>query len=127
MTGNHKFAKYFATTLAVILIVSMVYGAVRIVKLIAERNGGGTSVSSETDDRQKTPSDESDPQTPASQTDPTGTSEQREPLLPGDPTVPQERFLATNQYVQKFLEEVEYPCTNDPDTDKEYSYSSIIG
>ena len=44
-----------------------------------------------------------------------------------DPTVPQERFLATNQYVQKFLEEVEYPCTNDPDTDKEYSYSSVIG
>ncbi len=90
MNGSHKFAKYFATTLAVILIVSIVYGAVRIVKLIADKNGGGTSVSSETDDRQKSPSDESDPQTPASQADPTGTSEQREPLLPGDPTVPQE-------------------------------------
>lgn len=46
-----------------------------------------------------------------------------------DPNPPQqqEAFLATNQYVEKFLEEVNYPCTNNPDTDKEYSYSSVIG
>lgn len=47
-----------------------------------------------------------------------------------DPNPPQqqtEAFLATNQYVEKFLEEVNYPCTNNPDTDAEYSYSSIIG
>ena len=36
-------------------------------------------------------------------------------------------FLATNQNVEKFLVEVNYPCTNNPDTDKEYSYSSVIG
>ena len=39
----------------------------------------------------------------------------------------EEAFLATNPYIQKFLEEVEYPCTNNPDTDAEYSYSSVIG
>ncbi|MBQ6197851.1 MAG: tyrosine-protein phosphatase [Bacteroidales bacterium] len=47
-----------------------------------------------------------------------------------DPNPPQqqtEAFLATNQYVEKFLEEVNYPCTNNPDTDAEYSYSSVIG
>ena len=46
-----------------------------------------------------------------------------------DPNPPQqqEAFLATNPYVEKFLEEVNYPCTNNPDTDKEYSYSSVIG
>ena len=46
-----------------------------------------------------------------------------------DPNPPQqaEAFLATNQYVEKFLEEVNYPCTNNPDTDIEYSYSSVIG
>ena len=38
-----------------------------------------------------------------------------------------EAFLATNQYVQKFLEEVQYPETNNADTDAEYSYSSVIG
>ena len=42
-------------------------------------------------------------------------------------TPAQEAFLATNQYVEKYLEEVEYPCTNNPDTDKEYYYSSVVG
>ena len=42
-------------------------------------------------------------------------------------TPSQETILATNQYIQKFLEEVNYPCTNNPDTDAEYSYSSVIG
>ena len=46
-----------------------------------------------------------------------------QPSEPEDPNA----FLATNQYIQKFLEEVEYPCTNNPDTDVEYSYSSVIG
>ena len=36
-------------------------------------------------------------------------------------------FLATNQYVEKFMEEVNYPCTNNKDTDTEYSYSSVVG
>ncbi len=46
-----------------------------------------------------------------------------------DPNPPQsaEAFLATNHYVEKFLEEVNYPNTNNPDTDAEYSYSSVIG
>jgi chitinase len=46
-----------------------------------------------------------------------------------DPNPPQQTdaFLATNQYIEKFLEEVNYPCTNNPDTDVEYSYSSVIG
>ena len=45
-----------------------------------------------------------------------------------DPSAPQEEaFLATNQYVEKYMEEVNYPCTNNPDTDKEYNYSSVIG
>jgi chitinase len=44
-----------------------------------------------------------------------------------NPPQPAEAFLATNQYVEKFLEEVNYPCTNNPDTDAEYSYSSVIG
>ena len=52
------------------------------------------------------------------------------PLLgwtdPG-PSPEVETILATNQHVQKYLEEVEYPCTNNPDTDKEYSYSSVVG
>lgn len=39
----------------------------------------------------------------------------------------EEAFLATNQYVQKYMEEVNYPCTNNPDTDQEYWYSSVIG
>ena len=34
-------------------------------------------------------------------------------------------FLATNQYVQKYLEEVNYPNTNNSDTDKEY-YNSLV-
>ena len=36
-------------------------------------------------------------------------------------------FLATNEYVQKYLKEVNYPETNNPDTDEEYSYSSVVG
>ena len=43
-----------------------------------------------------------------------------------DPT-PADAFLATNQYVQKYLEEVNYPNTNNPDADVEYSYTSVIG
>ncbi|MBQ4389909.1 MAG: tyrosine-protein phosphatase [Bacteroidales bacterium] len=39
----------------------------------------------------------------------------------------EDAILATNPYVQKFLEEVNYPCTNNPDTDKEYAYSSVVG
>ena len=39
----------------------------------------------------------------------------------------QNAFLATNSYVEKYMEEVNYPCTNNPDTDLEYSYSSVIG
>jgi len=35
--------------------------------------------------------------------------------------------LATNQYVETFVTEVNYPCTNNKDTDAEYSYSSVIG
>ena len=38
-----------------------------------------------------------------------------------------EAFLATNQYVEKFLEEVNYPETNNADTDKEYYNSLVIG
>ena len=34
-------------------------------------------------------------------------------------------ILVTNPYVQKFLEEVNYPNTNNPDTDVEYSYSLV--
>ena len=53
------------------------------------------------------------------------------PLLEGtapDPgTGGEESFLATNGYIQKYLEEVNYPNTNNPDTDQEYSYSSVIG
>lgn len=46
-----------------------------------------------------------------------------------DPNAGQEpdTFLATNQYVQKFLEEVNYPETNKTDTDEEYYNSLIIG
>ena len=44
-----------------------------------------------------------------------------------NPPQPSDAFLATNQYVEKFLEEVNYPCTNNPDTDAEYSFSSVIG
>lgn len=36
-------------------------------------------------------------------------------------------FLATNQYVQKYLEEVNYPNTNNPDTDAEYYNSLVVG
>ena len=42
-------------------------------------------------------------------------------------TPSQEAFLATNQYVEKYLEEVNYPETNNSDTDREYSYSSVVG
>lgn len=42
-------------------------------------------------------------------------------------THPDATILATNQYVQKFMEEVNYPCNNNPDTDQEYYYSSVIG
>ena len=34
-------------------------------------------------------------------------------------------ILVTNQYVQKYLEEVNYPETNNPDTDAEYSYTLV--
>ena len=40
---------------------------------------------------------------------------------------PSNAFLATNQYVQKYLEEVNYPNTNNPDTDKEYYDTKVIG
>ena len=50
-------------------------------------------------------------------------------LLPGytPPTPPDEpeAILVTNQYVQKYLEEVNYPETNNPDTDAEYSFTRI--
>ena len=42
-------------------------------------------------------------------------------------TEDQDAFLATNEYVQKYLKEVNYPETNNPDTDQEYSYSSVVG
>ena len=54
-----------------------------------------------------------------------GTGQVDEPEEPEEPEG--EAFLATNAYVQKFLEEVHYPETDNPDTDKEYSYSSIVG
>ena len=34
-------------------------------------------------------------------------------------------ILVTNKYVQKYLEEVNYPETNNPDTDVEYNYTRI--
>ncbi len=40
---------------------------------------------------------------------------------------PANAFLATNQYVQKYMEEVNYPNTNNPDTDKEYYDTKVIG
>ena len=50
-------------------------------------------------------------------------------LLPGyvPPTPPEdpEAILVTNPYVQKYLEEVNYPETNNPDTDVEYSFTRI--
>ena len=50
-------------------------------------------------------------------------------LLPGyvPPTPPEEpdAVLVTNPYVQKYLEEVNYPETNNPDTDAEYSFTRI--
>ena len=43
-------------------------------------------------------------------------------------TVPAEQaFLATNQYVEKYLEEVNYPNTNNPDTDAEYNTTLVVG
>ena len=39
--------------------------------------------------------------------------------------VPEEVILVTNPYVEKYMEEVHYPETNNPDTDEEYSYSLI--
>ena len=36
-----------------------------------------------------------------------------------------EAFLATNQYIQKYLEEVNYPETNNPDTDAEYNTTLV--
>ena len=39
--------------------------------------------------------------------------------------VPQDAFLATNQYVEKYLEEVDYPNNNNPDTDQEYNNTLI--
>ena len=50
-------------------------------------------------------------------------------LLPGyvPPTPPEDptAILVTNEYVQKYLEEVNYPETNNPDTDAEYSFTRI--
>ena len=43
------------------------------------------------------------------------------PTPPEDPTA----ILVTNEYVQKYLEEVNYPETNNPDTDAEYSFTRI--
>ena len=43
------------------------------------------------------------------------------PTRPEDPTA----ILVTNEYVQKYLEEVNYPETNNPDTDAEYSFTRI--
>ena len=37
----------------------------------------------------------------------------------------QNAILVTNEYVQKYLEEVHYPETNNPDTDAEYSFTRI--
>jgi chitinase len=45
----------------------------------------------------------------------------------GEENQEQNAFLATNQYVEKFMEEVNYPCKDNPDTDVEYDYSSVIG
>ena len=39
--------------------------------------------------------------------------------------VPEEVVLVTNPYVEKYMEEVQYPETNNPNTDEEYSYSLI--
>ena len=39
--------------------------------------------------------------------------------------VPEEVILVTNPYVEKYMEEVHYPETNNPDTDAEYSYSLV--
>ena len=44
-----------------------------------------------------------------------------------DESQQQNAVLATNQYVEKFMANVNYPCTNNPDTDQEYSYSLVIG
>ena len=50
-------------------------------------------------------------------------------LLPGyvppAPTDEPDAILVTNEYVQKYLEEVNYPETNNPDTDVEYSFTRI--
>ena len=49
-------------------------------------------------------------------------------LLPGYVPPTQDdanAILVTNQYVQKYLEEVNYPETNNPDTDVEYSFTRI--
>ena len=35
-------------------------------------------------------------------------------------------ILVTNEYVQKYLEEVNYPNTNNPDTDQEYNTTRIL-
>ena len=48
------------------------------------------------------------------------------PLLGWAPPA-EEAFLATNQHVEKYMEEVNYPETNNPDTDKEYYNSLVIG
>ena len=51
-------------------------------------------------------------------------------LLPQQSTAQEDpnAVLATNQYVEKFLEEVEYPGnSSNKDTDAEYSYSKVIG
>jgi chitinase len=45
----------------------------------------------------------------------------------GEEPEPADAFLATNQYVQKYLEEVNYPNTGYEDTDKEYYDTKVVG
>ena len=45
--------------------------------------------------------------------------------VPPTPADDPSAILVTNEYVQKYLEEVNYPETNNPDTDVEYSFTRI--
>ena len=45
--------------------------------------------------------------------------------VPPAPPEEPDAILVTNEYVQKYLEEVNYPETNNPDTDAEYSFTRI--
>ena len=53
----------------------------------------------------------------------TDVTPETEPEAPGGQDM--SAFLATNQYIETFLEEVNYPNTNKYDTDKEYGYSLV--